>query len=64
MRIKEVRDLNMDELQQKEKDLIEERFKLNFRNATGQLDSPSALKKVRRDLARVKTILREREESR
>ena len=63
MKIKEIRDLNTEELKDKVKSLVEERFKLRFRHATGQLDSPSALRKVRRDLARVKTVLRQREES-
>lgn len=63
MKIKEIRDLNTEELKDKEKGLVEERFKLRFRHATAQLDSPSALRKVRRDLARVKTVLRQREES-
>ncbi|MBT8490793.1 MAG: 50S ribosomal protein L29, partial [Deltaproteobacteria bacterium] len=46
MKIKEFRDLSREELKEKEKGLVEELFKLRFRHGTGQLDSPSAMKKV------------------
>ncbi|MBN1829200.1 MAG: 50S ribosomal protein L29 [Deltaproteobacteria bacterium] len=58
MKIREVRDLNLDELVEKEKKLVEEYFKLQFRHATGQLDSPASLRNLRRDVARMKTVLR------
>ena len=61
MKIREIRDLDVMELQQKERNLVEELFKLRFRHGTGQLDSPSSLKQVRKDIARMKTILREKE---
>jgi large subunit ribosomal protein L29 len=61
MKIKELKDLSREELKEKEKDLVEELFKLRFRHGTGQLDSPSAIKKVKRDIARVKTVLGEKE---
>jgi large subunit ribosomal protein L29 len=61
MRIREIRDLDVMELQQKERNLVEELFRLRFRHGTGQLESPSSLKKVRKDIARIKTILREKE---
>jgi len=64
MKIKEVRDLNTEELKGKAQDLAEELFRLRFRHSTGQLDSPSAITQVRRSIARVKTVLREREDSR
>ncbi|MEA1970426.1 MAG: 50S ribosomal protein L29 [Thermodesulfobacteriota bacterium] len=60
MRIKEIRDLSVDELKEKEKSFIEELFRLRVRFATGQLESPSVIKNVKRDVARVKTVLRER----
>lgn len=49
------------ELQDKLKDSKEELFNLRFQMATGQLDNPLRLREVRRDIARVKTVLRERE---
>lgn len=60
MKIKEVRDLSIDELKEKEKSFIEELFRLRIRFTTGQLESPSVMKSVKRDVARVKTVLSER----
>ena len=62
MKIKEIKDLSQAELQQKNRDLDEELFRLSIRRTSGQLDSPAMLKKVRRDIARIKTVLKEREE--
>jgi large subunit ribosomal protein L29 len=62
MKINEIRDLGGDELREKEKSLTEELFKLRFRHATGQLDSTSALKQIKRDIARIKTVLNEKED--
>lgn len=61
MKIKEIRDLAIDELKQKGGELAEELFKLRIRHASGQLESPATLGKVRRDIARVKTLLKEKE---
>jgi large subunit ribosomal protein L29 len=61
MKIKDIRELGSDELKQKDRELAEELFKLRIRHASGQLESPSTLGKVRKDIARVKTLLRERE---
>jgi len=61
MKIKEMRDLSIDELRVKERDLVDELFKLKIRHTTGQLDSPAALKNVRRDIARVKTVMKWKE---
>ena len=49
------------ELQQKLADLKTEYFNLRFQKATGQLANPVQMKEVKRDIARVKTIIRERE---
>jgi large subunit ribosomal protein L29 len=49
------------ELRQKEKEVTEELFNLKFQHATGQLENTARLPRVRRDLARVKTLLREKE---
>lgn len=61
MKIKEIKDLSVDELKQKERDLVDELFRLKVRHATGQLDSSAMMKSVKKDIARIKTILRERE---
>lgn len=60
MRARELRELNTDELLQKEKDLKEEFFNLRFQRATGQLENLVRLPQIKRDIARVKTILHER----
>ena len=61
MKAKDIRDLSNDELQKKVADLKVELFNLRFRAATGQLENPSSIKDGKEDMARVKTIIRERE---
>ncbi|HPL63951.1 MAG: 50S ribosomal protein L29 [Syntrophales bacterium] len=61
MKISEIRDLSLEELKKKENDLADELFRLRFRQATGQLESVAAKRKIRRDIARVKTVRKERE---
>ena len=61
MKAKEVRQLSDAELKNKLNELKAELFNLRFQLATGQLDNPSRIKQVRKDIARVKTIMRERE---
>ncbi|MBO2518216.1 MULTISPECIES: 50S ribosomal protein L29 [Limnochorda] len=61
MKAEELRDLTSEELAQKVADLKEELFNLRFQMATGQLDNPMRLRAVRRDIARVRTVMRERE---
>ena len=56
-----VHELRDDELQQKLASLKTELFNLRFSNATGQLSNPKQIQIVRRDIARVKTVIRERE---
>lgn len=56
-----IRELNADEVQLKIRDLREDLFNLRFRNSMRQLDNPLRIRKVRRDLARLMTILREHE---
>lgn len=60
MKAKELRELSTEELLKREQDLTEELFNLRFQNFTGQLENVSRLKQVRREIARVKTLLRER----
>ena len=57
----EVRDLTDEELERKLADLKEELFNFRFQMASGQLDNPMQMKAVRKDIARVKTVMRERE---
>lgn len=61
MKIKDIRDLGVEELQQKNRELVDEFFKLRLRQASGQLDSPAMLGHIRKDIARVKTVLAEKE---
>lgn len=61
MRADKLRDMTVDELQVQLRDLKEELFNLRFQHATAQLDNPLRLREVRRTIARVKTILREKE---
>ena len=61
MKAHELRDLSPEELQQKYQELIEERFNLRFQLATGQIENVGRISAVRRDLARVKTVQRERQ---
>ena len=61
MKTKEFRELTVDELNTKLKELSEELFNLRFRHAIGQLENPASLKTCKKDIAKIKTILRERE---
>jgi large subunit ribosomal protein L29 len=56
----EVRELSLDELRSKEKDLDDQLFRLRVQKSMGQLEAPAKVRLVRRDLARIKTILREK----
>ena len=58
---KELRDLNDIELEHRLGETKEELFNLRFQNATGQLDNIARLPQVRREIARIETLLRERE---
>ena len=57
----DLRALDADALAEKLKDAKEELFNLRFQNATGQLDNTARLRTVRKDIARIYTVLRERE---
>ena len=61
MKAHELRDLSPEELQQKYQELIEELFNLRFQLATGQIENVGRISAVRRDIARVKTVQRERQ---
>ncbi|MCI9409352.1 MAG: 50S ribosomal protein L29 [Oscillospiraceae bacterium] len=60
MKAAEVRDMTTLELDNKLADLKKELFALRFQHAVNQLDNPTRLKAVKKDIARIKTILRER----
>ncbi|MDZ4132086.1 MAG: 50S ribosomal protein L29 [Dethiobacteria bacterium] len=60
MKINDARELNEKELEEKVKELKVELFNLRFQEATGQLENYMRIKEVRRNIARVKTVLRER----
>ncbi|MEJ2232971.1 MAG: 50S ribosomal protein L29 [Syntrophobacterales bacterium] len=60
MKASEFRELSVEELEVKEKELAEAFFNLKFQHATGQLDNTAQLKRTRRDIARVKTVLEEK----
>ena len=57
----ELRDLTTDDLSAKLAEAKEELFNLRFQNATGQLDNTARLRTVRKDIARIYTVIRERE---
>ena len=61
MKVKALRDLSTAELEKKVVDLKEELFNLRFQMATGQLENPMKIKEIRKDIAKAKTILRERD---
>ncbi|MBZ2175242.1 50S ribosomal protein L29 [Schnuerera sp. xch1] len=61
MKAKEIRQMTDQELNTKLLDFKNELFNLRFQLATGQLDNPMRIKTVRKNIARIKTIIRERE---
>ena len=64
MKAKEFREMSPDELAQKRRELKQQAFHLRLNRAAGRLDSPMKLRQTRRDLARLETVLKEREGSR
>ncbi len=61
MKTRELRELSNDELKRREEELKDQLFKLRAQHAIGQLENTAKLKNIRREIARIKTILRERE---
>jgi large subunit ribosomal protein L29 len=59
MKAKELRELSSEELKEKEKEASQELFNLRFQKATGQLGNTAIIRKTKKNLARVKTVLRE-----
>ena len=62
MKVAEIRELTVDDLRAREKDLDDQLFRLRIQKSMGQLEAPAKVRQVRRDLARIKTILREKEQ--
>ena len=60
MKAAEIRDLGADELDVRERELTDQLFRLRIQKSMGQLEAPGKIKGVRRDLARVKTVLRQK----
>jgi len=60
VKARELKEMSEAELRQKDKEITEELFNLKFQHATGQLENTARLPQVRKDLARVKTVLREK----
>ena len=60
MKADKVREMSSDELTAKERELSEQLFKLRFQKSIGQLDNALKIRETRRDIARVKTVLRQR----
>ena len=61
MKINEIRDLSSQEIVDKIQDLKEELFNLRFQNAMNQLDNPMRIAAVKKDIAKLKTVLKEQE---
>jgi len=61
MKAMEIRELTVDDLRARVKDLDDQIFRLRIQKSMGQLEAPGKVREVRRDLARIKTILREKE---
>jgi len=61
MKVSEIRELTLDELRQRERDSTEELFNLTFQLATGQLENKMRIRQMKKDLARIKTIIREKQ---
>jgi large subunit ribosomal protein L29 len=61
MKAPEIRELTADDLRAREKELDDQLFRLRIQKSMGQLEAPAKIRDLRRDLARIKTILREKE---
>lgn len=62
MKARELRELSEEELLNKEQELRDQLFKLKFQHALGQLENAMKLKNIKKDLARIKTLIREQSE--
>jgi large subunit ribosomal protein L29 len=62
-KVAELRDLTLDDLRAKAKELDDQTFRLRLQKAMGQLDSPIKVRTTRREMARIKTIIRQKEQA-
>lgn len=60
MKASELRDLTIEELTQKEKELRKELFNLRFQKVTGEIENPMRIRQVKRDIARILTVKNEK----
>ena len=63
MKVGEIRELSVDELHGREQELDDQLFRLRIQKSMGQLEAPRKVRELRKDLARMKTILREKEQT-
>ena len=61
MKVAEIREMSVDELHGREKDLDDQIFRLRIQKSMGQLEAPAKVRELRKDLAKIKTILREKQ---
>ena len=61
MKVSEIRDLSLDELQARERELDDQLFRMRIQKSMGQLEAPLRIRGLRRDLARVKTVLTQKQ---
>jgi len=61
MKARELREMSLEELLSKEQELKDQLFKLKFQNTLGQLENQMKMRNIRKDIARIKTIIRELE---
>lgn len=64
MKAKELREMTIDELELKEKELVEQYFRAKMKASLGQLENPSILRNMRKDIARIKTFIRQKRNDR
>jgi large subunit ribosomal protein L29 len=63
MKVMEIRELTVDDIRARVKELDDQLFRLRLQKSMGQLEAPAKVRDVRKDLARMKTILREKEQT-
>ena len=61
MKVTEIRELTVDDLRARVKDLDDQIFRLRIQKSMGQLEAPAKVREIRRDVARIRTIIREKE---
>jgi len=62
MKVSELRDVTVDELQKKEQDMRKELFNLRFQQATGEIENPMRLRALKKNIARILTVMTEKKQ--